>query len=436
MKFAASREGAAAENEVEMAEKCKISVIGLGYVGLPLALEFGKTFDVVGFDLKKQRIDALRKGVDATGESSSEAIGQAVKLTFSSDENDLDGSDFFIVTVPTPVDRFKRPDLTMLRDASATAGRHLKKGAIIVYESTVYPGCTEEECVPRIEAASGMVYNRDFFCGYSPERINPGDKKHTLTKIRKITSGSTPETAEKVDRLYASIIEAGTYPVSSIAVAEAAKVIENTQRDLNIAFVNELSKIFQLLGIDTNEVLDAACTKWNFLDFRPGLVGGHCIGVDPYYLTHQAQARGYHPEVILAGRRLNDNMATFVGQRVIKLIARRGGRVNGARILVLGGTFKENCSDIRNSKVPDVVLEMEDFGCDVELFDPRIPEEEYAAEYRCRTVEKPSGKYAAIVLAVPHREFDGFDYAAYSNDDTVIYDLKGVLPRTIASERL
>ncbi len=419
-----------------MTGNCKISVIGLGYVGLPLALEFGKYFRVTGFDLKKQRIEELRCGVDITGESSPESFSSADKLFFSADENDLDGSDFFIVTVPTPVDRYKQPDLSMLRSASALAGRHLKNGSIVVFESTVYPGCTEEECVPEIEAASGMRYNQDFFCGYSPERINPGDKEHTLTKIRKITSGSTPETARKVDELYSAVIKAGTYPVSSIAVAEAAKVIENTQRDLNIAFVNELSKIFHLLDLDTNEVLDAACTKWNFLNFRPGLVGGHCIGVDPYYLTHQAQSKGYHPEVILAGRRLNDNMASFAGQRIVKLIARKGGTVKGTRVLVLGGTFKENCSDIRNSKIPDMIAEMEEFGCLPELFDPKIDNAEYEAEYHCRTVSAPSGTYSAIVLAVPHREFRDFDYKAFSSANTVIYDLKGVLPREAASERL
>ncbi len=327
----------------------KVGIIGLGYVGLPLAVEFGKKFDTVGFDLKKERLDMLVSGVDLTLETSSEDLLAAKHLTFTGDKNALADRDVIIVAVPTPVDKYNRPDLTPLYKASRTAGEILHPGMIIIYESTVYPGCTEEDCVPVLEQYSGLKFNRDFFCGYSPERINPGDKEHTLLKIKKITSGSTPETAENVDALYGAILHGGTYKATSIKVAEAAKVIENSQRDLNIAFVNELAKIFHLIGIDTNEVLDAAGTKWNFLKFKPGLVGGHCIGVDPYYLTHKAQALGYLPEVILAGRRINDGMGKYVAERVVKLMIKKGHTILNSRVLQLGITFKENCPDIRNS---------------------------------------------------------------------------------------
>ncbi|MBR2873219.1 MAG: nucleotide sugar dehydrogenase, partial [Lentisphaeria bacterium] len=354
----------------------RIAVVGLGYVGLPLALEFGRKFDVVGFDIKSSRLEMLRKGVDNTLETAPEDLKNAEKLRYSGDMEDLRDRDIFIVTVPTPVDEHKYPDLTPLVRASETVGKVLRPGAIVIYESTVYPGCTEEECVPVIEKWSGLKYNKDFFCGYSPERINPGDKTHTLTKILKIVSGSTPETALQVKALYDSILTAGTYMARSIKVAEAAKVIENSQRDLNIAFVNELAKIFHLLDIDTSEVLEAAGTKWNFLPFKPGLVGVHCIGVDPYYLTYKAQALGYLPEVILAGRRINDGMNEYVATRVVKLMIRKKQQINNAKVLVLGMTFKENCPDIRNSQVPGVVRALEDFGCQVDIYDPWAEPEE------------------------------------------------------------
>lgn len=418
----------------------KIAVIGLGYVGLPLAVEFGKKYDTVGFDIKKSRLDALKKFNDVTNETTTEDLQSAKKLRYSDDIADLKDRDIFIVTVPTPVDKFNRPDLTPLYNASETVGRAMKNGAIVVYESTVYPGCTEEECVPVLEKFSGMKYNRDFFCGYSPERINPGDKEHTLTKILKITSGSTPEVADIVDKLYNSILENGTHRASSIKVAEAAKVIENSQRDLNIAFVNELAKIFKLIGIDTSEVLAAAATKWNFLNFKPGLVGGHCIGVDPYYLTHKAQSLGYLPEVILAGRRINDRMGKYVATEVVKLMIKNGIKEAKANVLQLGITFKENCSDIRNSHAVDVVYGLQEFGCHVDVFDPIADPEEVKKEYgivsKNNLTELQEKSYDAIVLAVPHRELMNFDIGKYKKSNGIVFDIKAVLPKNKSDGRL
>ena len=409
--------------------KIRVAVIGLGYVGLPLAVEFGKKFRTLGFDVKEDRLAALRNGVDTTLETSSDDLKNATFLSYTSDPADLKKTDIFIVTVPTPVDRYNRPDLTPLYRASETVGKVMKKGAIVIYESTVYPGCTEEDCAPILAKYSGLTFNRDFFCGYSPERINPGDKEHTLTKILKITSGSTLETAETVDALYRSILCNGTHRASSIKVAEAAKVIENSQRDLNIAFVNELAKIFHLIGIDTNEVLAAAGTKWNFLKFKPGLVGGHCIGVDPYYLTHKAQSLGYLPEVILAGRRINDGMGKYVAEQVIKLMIRKGQKIYGAKVLQLGITFKENCPDIRNSHAVDVVKGLQDFGCEVTLYDPWADPAEVEREYGVSsTREIPAGKFDAVVMAVSHREFNGLSVAQFRKKQSVVFDIKGILP--------
>lgn len=410
----------------------KIAVVGLGYVGLPLAVEFGKKRPTVGFDINKQRINELRDGHDRTLETTSEDLKSAVQLQYSEALIDLQDCQIFIVTVPTPIDKNKRPDLTPLIKASETVGKVLKKGDIVIYESTVYPGATEEDCVPVLEQNSGLKYNQDFFCGYSPERINPGDKVHTVTKIRKVTSGSNPEIAEEVDQLYKSIIVAGTFKASSIRVAEAAKVIENSQRDINIAFVNELAVIFQRMGIDTNEVLDAAGTKWNFLPFKPGLVGGHCIGVDPYYLTHKAQELGYNPEIILAGRRLNDNMGIVVVNQVIKLMIKKGLRIEGSPVLVMGITFKENCPDIRNSRVIDVVNELKSFGCDVTVYDPWADPEEVKEEYGINIFTKASelgkNKYNAIVAAVAHDEFLSLDLKELKADKAVVFDIKAILP--------
>ena len=418
----------------------RVAVIGLGYVGLPLAVEFGKKFDTVGFDLKVSRLESLRKGEDVTLETSSEDLAAAKKLVYTDDLNDLKDRDVLIVTVPTPVDRYNRPDLAPLHGASTTVGRAMKRGAIVIYESTVYPGCTEEECVPILERESGMKFNADFFCGYSPERINPGDKEHKLTMIRKITSGSTPEVAEIVDALYNSILKNGTHKASCMKVAEAAKVIENSQRDLNIAFVNELSKIFHLIGIDTNEVLEAAGTKWNFLRFKPGLVGGHCIGVDPYYLTHKAQALGYLPEVILAGRRINDGMGKYIATEIVKLMIRKGIKVLGAKVLQLGITFKENCPDIRNSHAVDVVRGMEEFGCKVDIFDPWAVPSEVSQIYDLNSTDRLEdvrpGEYDAVVLAVAHREFRALDVSKYKKNDAVVFDIKGILPRELVDGRL
>ena len=422
------------------AGEIKIGVIGLGYVGLPLAVEFGRQFDTVGFDVKPERLAMLRDGVDLTLETAAEDLAAARLLRYSDDPASLRDRDIFIVTVPTPVDRYNRPNLTPLLRASETVGKALKPGAVVVYESTVYPGCTEEECVPVLEKYSNLKFNRDFFCGYSPERINPGDKEHTLTKILKITSGSTPEAADAVDALYNRILTAGTYRVSSLKVAEAAKVIENSQRDLNIAFVNELAKIFHLIGIDTNEVLEAAGTKWNFLNFKPGLVGGHCIGVDPYYLTHRAQALGYLPEVILAGRHINDGMGKYIAVEIVKLMIRKEQRISGAKVLLLGITFKENCPDIRNSHAVDVARGLEEFGCRVTVYDPWAAPAEVEREYRLHSTQCPEelavAGYDAIVLAVAHREFTALDVRQFGNPQTVIYDIKGVLPKEWTDGRL
>jgi UDP-N-acetyl-D-galactosamine dehydrogenase len=420
----------------------RVSVIGLGYVGLPLAVEFGKRFPTIGFDVNLKRIAELRAGRDHTLEQTAEQLASASKLSYASELSELKDTDIFIVTVPTPVDEYKRPDLTPLVKASETVGKVLKRGVIVVYESTVYPGCTEEDCVPLLEKFSGLTFNTDFFAGYSPERINPGDKEHTLTKIRKVTSGSTPEAAEVVNALYASIIKAGTHKASSIKVAEAAKVIENSQRDINIAFVNELSMIFHRMGIDTTEVLEAAGTKWNFLPFRPGLVGGHCIGVDPYYLTHKAQALGYNPEIILAGRRLNDNMGVWAANETVKLMISKDIPVKKAKVLVLGITFKENCPDIRNSRVIDIIRELQSFGCRVDVADPWAEAEEVRHEYGVTLIPYDliaSGSildhYPTVVFAVKHEAFAKLSFAR-DTARTVIYDIKAALPKEQVDGRL
>ncbi|MGC1240395.1 MAG: nucleotide sugar dehydrogenase [Chryseosolibacter sp.] len=414
----------------------KIGIIGLGYVGLPLAAEFGKVIEVVGFDINKDRIDELKKGYDRTREVEPAELKTSTKLTFSSDKTDLKSVNYFIVTVPTQVDDSKKPDLRPLISASKTVGSVIKKGDIVIYESTVYPGCTEEVCVPVLEEVSGLKFNKDFFCGYSPERINPGDKLHRVTTIKKVTSGSTPEVAEKVDNLYKTIIKAGTHKASSIKVAEAAKVIENSQRDINIAFVNELALIFDRIGIDTHEVLEAAGTKWNFLPFKPGLVGGHCIGVDPYYLTHKAESLGYHSQVILAGRKINDNMGIHIANSVIKLMAKQDLAINKASVLVLGVTFKEDCPDIRNSRVVDVIHELRSFGTQVEIFDPHADADEVKHEYGLVTIPTLNKKYDAIVLAVGHKEFRDLDWKGIRHDKTVIYDVKGFLDQSMITARL
>jgi UDP-N-acetyl-D-galactosamine dehydrogenase len=418
----------------------RIGVIGLGYVGLPLAVEFGKHFSTVGFDIKEARIAELKAGRDSTLETTPEELAAATKLSFTTDKNDLAECNLFIVTVPTPVGRNNRPILTPLKLASETVGSVMKRNDVVVYESTVYPGCTEEYCVPILEQQSGMKFNKDFFAGYSPERINPGDKEHRLPTIKKITSGSTPEVADYVDSVYRSIVTAGTHKASSIKVAEAAKVIENTQRDINIALINELSLIFNRLGIDTEEVLQAAGTKWNFLPFRPGLVGGHCIGVDPYYLTYKAEQVGYRPEIILAGRRLNDNMPEYIGSRVIKLMIKRNIQPAGARVLVLGLTFKENCPDVRNTKVASVVQELESFGCKVDVHDPWANPEEAKHEYGIELVANPQpGGYDAIVIAVAHEQFKKLGVEGirrFGSPNVVVFDIKHVLPKEASDGRL
>lgn len=418
----------------------QIAIIGLGYVGLPLAVEFGKHYATLGFDINKARIAELNNGEDHTLEVSSEELKQADKLRYSCELDDLRSANVFIVTVPTPIDEHRQPDLTPLIKASETLGKVIKKGDIVVYESTVYPGATEEDCIPVIERVSGLKYNVDFFAGYSPERINPGDKEHRVTTIKKVTSGSTPEIAEFVDSLYGSIITAGTYKASSIRVAEAAKVIENTQRDLNIALINELAVIFNKLGIDTEEVLLAAGTKWNFLPFRPGLVGGHCIGVDPYYLTHKAQAIGYNPEVILAGRRINDSMGRYVISQLVKAMIKRRIQVSGARVLVMGLTFKENCPDIRNTKVVDILAELKEYGVVADVFDPWVDAAEAEHEYGITPIAQPeAGSYDAVILAVGHKQFRDMGAAgirALGNADSILYDLKYVLSTADSDLRL
>ena len=418
----------------------KIAIIGLGYVGLPLAVGFGKKFDTIGFDINIHRINELLSGIDTTLECSSGELKEAIKLSYSAEVERLKSADVYIVTVPTPINEHKQPDLTPLIKACEMLGNVINKGDVIIYESTVYPGATEEECIPVVENVSGLKYNQDFFAGYSPERINPGDKEHRLTNILKVTSGSTPEIAEFVDQLYRSIITAGTYKASSIQVAEAAKVIENTQRDLNIALINELAVIFNKLNIDTEEVLKAAGTKWNFLPFRPGLVGGHCIGVDPYYLTHKAQAIGYNPEVILAGRRINDGMATYVVSQLTKTMIKQKLQINGANVLVMGLTFKENCPDIRNTKVVDILSELQEYEMNVDVYDPWVNPEAAFNEYGVQLIEYPKVKhYSAVIFAVAHNQFKEMNNEAILNlmrNEHVIYDLKYMIAPEIVDIRL
>ena len=421
-------------------EDIKIAIIGLGYVGLPLAVEFGCKRPVVGFDINQRRVDQLKAGKDITLETTEKELASAKYLTFTTNIDNLRTCNVYIVTVPTPIDEYKRPDLMPLIKASQNIGQVLKKGDIVIYESTVYPGCTEEDCVPVLEKHSGLKYNEDFYCGYSPERINPGDKEHRVTTIKKVTSGSTPEVADLVDALYNEIIVVGTHKACSIKVAEAAKVIENTQRDLNIALINELALIFNKMGIDTQSVLEAAGSKWNFLPFRPGLVGGHCIGVDPYYLTHKAQAIGYHPEIILAGRRLNDSMGTYVVAQLVKAMTKKRIQVEGAKVLVMGLTFKENCPDLRNTRVVDIVAELKDYNCDVDVYDPWVSLEEAQHEYGITPIGQPdAGTYDAIILAVAHHQFKDMGAVAiraFGKPTSVLYDLKYVLAAQEADLRL
>jgi UDP-N-acetyl-D-galactosamine dehydrogenase len=421
-------------------ETSRVGIIGLGYVGLPLAVEFGKAFPTVGFDLKKTRIQELKAFTDSTLEVTSKELRQADRLSFTHLAEDLLDCNVYIVTVPTPIDEHKRPDLSPLTVASRSVGKLLRRNDLVIYESTVYPGATEEICVPLLEQTSGLIFNTDFYVGYSPERINPGDKEHRVTTIRKITSGSTPETADFVDRLYRTIITAGTHKASSLRVAEAAKVIENTQRDVNIALINELALIFNRLGIDTQEVLEAAGSKWNFLPFRPGLVGGHCISVDPYYLTHKAQAIGYHPEIILAGRRINDNMGTYVAEQVFKLMAQRRIPVVDSDILIMGLTFKENCPDLRNTRVVDIIQEFENFHARVHVYDPWINREEARQEYGIDPVPEPkTSHYDAIILAVGHAQFQAMGHdgiRALGKPNCVLYDVKYALPSDTVDGRL
>ena len=424
----------------------KIAIIGLGYVGLPLAIEFGKKYQVLGFDINKNRIEELKNIKDRTNEADLEGLRFAMNLKnesdklglrFTSDIEELKSYNVYIVTVPTPINQFKAPDLTPLLKASEMLGKVLKKGDIVIYESTVYPGCTEEDCVPVLESTSGLKYNADFYCGYSPERINPGDKVNTLTKIKKVTSGSTPEIADLVDALYGSIIEAGTHKAPSLKVAEASKAIENAQRDLNISFVNELALIFDRMGIDTNDVIEAAGTKWNFLKFKPGLVGGHCIGVDPYYLAHKAESLGYHPQVILSGRRVNDNMGGFIANKVVKLLISKDHVISKSNVLVLGITFKEDCPDIRNSKVIDIIREFQQFKITVDVFDPHAHKHEVNEEYGVDLIDSINKKYDAIVLAVSHKEFLDLDLKVLSKDSaSVIFDTKAFLNRELVDSRL
>lgn len=418
----------------------KIAVIGLGYVGLPLAVEFGKKYPTIGFDISQKRVNELNEGHDHTLEVEPEELKQATQLSYSAETADLGQANIYIVTVPTPINKFKQPDLKPLIKASETIGKTLKKDDIVIYESTVYPGATEDDCVPVLERVSGLKFNEDFYAYYSPERINPGDKEHRVTTILKVTSGSTPEIADFVDSLYASIITAGTHKAPSIKVAEAAKVIENTQRDVNIALINELAMIFNRMNIDTEAVLKAAGTKWNFLPFRPGLVGGHCIGVDPYYLTHKAESIGYHPEMILAGRRINDNMSRYVASEFVKALLQKGITVKGARILIMGLTFKENCPDIRNTKVVDIIDELNGYGVDVDVYDPWVDAEEARQEYNVSPVsELNDGSYDGVVVAVAHKQFiqmgiDGLKKLA--KPDHVIYDLKYIVSNELADIRL
>jgi len=416
-----------------MSSNKQICVVGLGYVGLPLAVEFGKYFDTIGFDINAQRISELKQHFDRTLEVDEDGLKSAEKISYSCDLEDIGDAQVYIVTVPTPVDQFNNPDLTPIRKATETVARVLKKGDIVIYESTVYPGVTEDFCVPILEAATGLKFNVDFYCGYSPERINPGDKLHTVTKIKKVTSGSTPEIAAEVDALYAAIITAGTFKASSIKVAESAKVIENAQRDINIAFVNELAKIFNLLEIDTAEVLEAAGTKWNFLPFRPGLVGGHCIGVDPFYIAQKAKEVGYNPEIILAGRRLNDSMGPYVANQFIKMLINNDCKVKKAKVLILGITFKENCPDIRNSRVIDIIKELYTFGVDVSVYDPWASKDDVEHEYGLvmDTVLPDFNNYAGIIVAVGHDQFKSIEL-----DGHLVYDVKGIFPKDKVGGRL
>tara|TARA_B100001029_G_scaffold85076_2_gene69850 strand:- start:3576 stop:4844 length:1269 start_codon:yes stop_codon:yes gene_type:complete len=418
----------------------KLAIIGLGYVGLPLAIEFGKVFETVGFDTNKSRIDEVLSGVDSTGEVSSEELQKSKMLSYTNQAKDIKNCNIFIITAPTPIDKFNKPDLTPLENASETVGSYLKKNDIVIYESTVYPGATEEECVPILEEFSGLKYNKDFFCGYSPERINPGDKNHRLTMIKKVTSGSTQETADKVDSLYQNIITAGTHKADSIKIAEAAKVIENTQRDVNIALINELAIIFNKLGIDTESVLEAAGTKWNFLPFVPGLVGGHCIGVDPYYLTHKALKEGYYPQMVLAGRRINDGMGGYIANQVSKLMTTKRINLVDANVLIMGLTFKENSRDLRNSGVADMVSTFEGFNCNVDVYDPLVDKVEAKKEFGIKLVNQPEkGKYEAIILSVAHDEFKKLslvEIKSYGASVHVLYDVKYLLDQSQVDGRL
>jgi len=425
-----------------------IAVIGLGYVGLPLAIEFAKQYEVLGFDINEGRVQELSNGQDKTREANIADLKAVIQqgaranattgLRFSSDKNDLKAHQVFIVTVPTPIDEFKSPDLTFLLAASAMLGSILKPGDIVIYEATVYPGCTEEDCVPVLERSSGLRYNKDFFVGYSPERINPGDKVNTLTKIKKVTSGSTPEIATRIDELYAAIITAGTHKAPSIKVAEASKAIENAQRDINISFVNELALIFDRIGIDTNDVIEAAATKWNFLRYKPGLVGGHCIGVDPYYLAHKAESLGYHPQVILSGRRVNDQMGYFVANKIVKLMIEKDHKIKGAKALIMGITFKENCPDVRNTRVVDIYHELKQYGLDITVYDPWADAAEVKREYGVQITTQLHGNevYDGIVIAVAHREFLEFDFKKHARNNAVIFDTKACIDRDLVDARL
>jgi nucleotide sugar dehydrogenase len=419
----------------------KIAVIGLGYVGLPLATTFAEKYNVVGFDINDERVSQLNMGNDCTKEADKTALLQVIKsgnLVLSSETNSIKDCNFFIVTVPTPITKFKTPDLNPLQSATRTIGKALKKGDIVVYESTVYPGCTEEDCIPILEEESGLVFNKDFFCGYSPERINPGDKKNTLTTIKKVVSGSTEAVTEEIARVYSSIITAGIHKAPSIKVAEACKAIENAQRDVNISFMNELALIFDRMDIDTSEVLEAAATKWNFLKFSPGLVGGHCIGVDPYYLLHKSQCLGYNPQVILSGRTVNDEMGRFVASKTVKLMIRDGIKIGGSRVLILGFTFKENCPDTRNTKVVDVINELKDFGIKVEIYDPHAICDEVKAEFSIELLTQLPDlkKYDAIILTVPHDEFKSIDFSFVKEQSTILFDVKSILDKNISHGRL
>ncbi len=419
----------------------KIAIIGLGYVGLPLAVEFAKKYTVLGFDINASRVEELKRGEDFTLEVETEELKSVINsegLSFSSSISDLSDAQIYIVTVPTPIDAYNNPDLKPLLNASEMIGEVLKKGNIVIYESTVYPGCTEEDCVPVLEKISGLKYNTDFYCGYSPERINPGDKINTLTKIKKVVSGSTPEITESINQLYSSIIEAGTFKATSIKVAEASKAIENAQRDVNISFMNELALIFDRLGIDTNDVIDAAASKWNFLKYRPGLVGGHCIGVDPYYLVHKAKAVGYHPDVISSGRRVNNSIAEHIANKVLKLMIHNGDKIKGSKVLLMGLTFKENCPDIRNTKVVDIYKELAEFGLSIDLYDPWASAKEVKLEYDIDIIDKVNDKvaYNAIIVAVAHDQFKTFDFKKYKDNNATIYDAKNIVDRSIVDARL